>query len=89
MPARRTLDLTEAQRAELARARDRDPRPYLRDRCAALLKVAAGQSVRAVARAGLGKRRRPETVGAWVERYEAGGRAGLAQRPRRRRGLPP
>ena len=89
MPARRTLELTAAQRSQLECVRDRDRRPYLRERCAAVLQVADGRSLRAVAQQGLGKRRRPETVAAWLTRYQAGGLAGLEQRPRRPRGLSP
>jgi hypothetical protein len=44
MPQRRTLALNPDQRQELLHARDHDPRPAVRERCAALLKIAAGQS---------------------------------------------
>jgi hypothetical protein len=84
-----TLELSEEARAALARARDRDPRPYFRERGAALVKVAAGRSARQVALAGLGKRRKPETVRARLAAYRAGGLAGLAHAPRGHRGLPP
>jgi hypothetical protein len=43
------LMLTPGQRAELEKARDTHPRPHMRERCAALLKVADGASGRAVA----------------------------------------
>ena len=56
MPFQRTLDLTESQRQDLQHYRDHDPRPYVRERCAALLKIADGQSPHAVARHGLLKR---------------------------------
>ena len=79
----RTLDLTPEKRAELVRARDRDPRPYLREIAAALLKVAAGRSCRWVARHGLHKSRKPETVRRWLDRYLAGGLAALVQPARR------
>jgi hypothetical protein len=59
---RRTLVPTGGQRAELAHARDRHPEPYLRERAAALLKVAAGQGPRSVALGGLLRPRRPDTV---------------------------
>ena len=84
-----TLELTEAARAALVRARDRDPRPYFRERCAALLKIAAGQSPRQVALGGLGRRRKPDTVRAWLAAYRAEGLAGLTQRPRGHRGFSP
>ena len=46
MPGRLQLSLTEPQRAELEELRDHSPRPYLRERAAALLKVAGGLSGR-------------------------------------------
>jgi hypothetical protein len=83
------LELTEEARAALVRARDRDPRPYYRERCAGLLKIAAGQSARQVALVGLGKPRKPDTVRAWLAAYRAGGLAALAQAPRGHRGFSP
>ena len=85
------LALTEGQRRELERARDRDPRPYLRERAAALLRVAAGESPHAVALGGLGllRPRKPDTVYEWLRRYRAGGAAGLVARPRGHRGFSP
>ncbi|HEX2066689.1 MAG TPA: helix-turn-helix domain-containing protein [Candidatus Thermoplasmatota archaeon] len=85
MPAPLALDLTVDQTAELHQLRDHDPTPYVRERAAAILKVGAGQSVRAVARAGLLRPRRRETVAAWVRRYRAEGVAGLRVRPGRGR----
>jgi transposase len=38
------LELTASQRQDLQQYRDHDPRPYVRERCAALLKIADGQS---------------------------------------------
>jgi hypothetical protein len=70
MPLRRTLELTDAQRQDLQHCRDHDPRPYVRERCAALLKIAAGQSPHAVARRGLLKPRDPDTVYEWLNWYE-------------------
>ena len=66
----RTLTLTDAERADLVRERDHDPRPYLRERAAALLKIADGQSAHLVARMGLLKPRTPDTVYRWLDRYE-------------------
>lgn len=85
----RTLALTAAQRAELEQARDRDPRPYLRERAAALLKVAGGASPRQVALSGLHRPRQPKTVCGWLDAYARAGLAGLVQRPRRARGFSP
>ena len=59
---RRTLTLTEVQRQELLQLRDHDPRPYVRERGAALLKIADGQSPHRVACQGLLKPRDPDIV---------------------------
>jgi hypothetical protein len=78
---RRTLTLTEEQRQELLQLRDHDSRPYVRERGAALLKIAAGQSPHRVATSGLLKPRDPDTVYAWLDRYPAEGVAGLIAHP--------
>jgi hypothetical protein len=77
MAARRTLELKTQQRQELAEYRDHDPRPYLRERCGALLKIAAGATAHAVARQGLLKPRDPDTRYGWLRMYEAEGVSGL------------
>ncbi len=90
MAQRRTLRLTDAQRQELLQHRDHDPRPYVRERCAALLKIAGGQSPHAVARQGLLKPRDPDAVYAWLTHYQVAGLAGLIGHQHggtRRRGL--
>jgi len=77
MPQRRTLTLTTDQRQQLASHRDHDRRPYVRERCAALLKVAEGVPPHAVARHGLLRPRDPDTVYAWLDRFQAEGLSGL------------
>jgi transposase len=77
MPQRRTLALTDPQRAALRHYRDHDARPHVRERCAALLRVAAGLAPHAVARRGLLRPRDPDTVYAWLDRFQAEGLAGL------------
>lgn len=72
-----SVSLTAEQRQELQRCRDTSPKPYQRERAAALLKIAAGASATAVARRGLLRPRRPETVYQWVQRFTAYGVAGL------------
>jgi hypothetical protein len=79
--ARRTLTLTEAQHQELLQLRDHDNRPYVRERSAALLKIADGQAPHRVARRGLLKPRDPDTVYSWLDWYEASGAAGLSAHP--------
>ena len=77
MAQRRTLDVTDAQRHELIQLRDHDPHPYIRERCAALLKIADGHTPHHVARHGLLKPRDPDAIYAWLSRYQEMGLAGL------------
>jgi len=77
MATQRTVLLSWAQQSELEQARDHDPRPYVRERCAARLKIADGTSAHAVARQGLLKARDPDTVYAWLAHYLADGLVGL------------
>ncbi len=79
MPRQRTLALTDTQRQELLDHRDHDPRPYVRERCAALRKIAAGQSPHAVARQGLLRPRVPDTVYRWLDHYERLGLRGVLE----------
>jgi hypothetical protein len=80
MPKHRTLVLTEAQRQELERLRATGSKPYLRERAAALLKIADGMLAAHVATSGLLRPRQPDTVYRWVDRYQAEGVAGLQDR---------
>lgn len=80
MPKRRELNLNEKQRTELEQFRDHDSRPYVRERCAAVLKIANGQSPHHVARHGLLKPRKPDTVYQWLDWYEKDGIDGLLAR---------
>jgi hypothetical protein len=57
--------------------RDHDTRPYVRERCSALLKIAEGAAPHAVARQGLLKSRDPDTLYGWLAVYEEEGVAGL------------
>lgn len=85
MPKPLEIKLTAEQREELEQVRDHDPRPYMREHAAAILKIAAGQSGRQVAQQGLLKTRWPDTVYGWVARYPADGLPGLAIKPGRGR----
>lgn len=80
---RRILEITKEQRQELEEMRDHDSKAYLRERAAALLKLADGMSVHAVAQGGLLRRRKPDTVYGWLDTFQEKGIAGLSQRPRR------
>ena len=81
----RAFDLTTAERAELTHLRDTAPEPYLRERAAALLKVADGRAAAQVARHGLLRPRKPDTVYAWMDRFIDAGIAGLQIRAGRGR----
>ena len=78
---RRAVTLTQEQRLELLELRDHDARPYVRERGAAILKIADGQSPHSVATRGLLKPRDPDTVYAWLDHYQSDGVAGLIAHP--------
>lgn len=80
MARRRTLTLTKEAKRELIQHRDHDERPYVRERCAALLKIAEGKSSHWVAYHGLLKYRDPDTVYNWLNIYKKDGFSGLAAR---------
>ena len=77
MPAKRTLNLTPSDKAALEEMRDHDPKAYMRERAAALLKINDGYSAHHVAKHGLRQERDPDTVYAWLNRYEERGIEGL------------
>ena len=77
MVRRRTLEVTADERAALLAVRDRDPHPQMRERCAALVKIAEGMSPHAVALHGLLRARDPDAVYGWLTIYEAEGIPGL------------
>jgi hypothetical protein len=77
MYQRRSLPLSDDERAELLYHRDHDPKPYVRERCAAVLQIADGRAPHAVAHAGLLRPRDPDTVYAWLDYYQAAGLPGL------------
>ena len=75
--SRPRIELKPEQERELVDLRDHAPKAYVRERAAALLKLAAGEGLSAVAERGLLRRRDRHTVLDWLERYRAEGRAGL------------
>ncbi len=77
MASRRTLILKAKQQLELEQYRDHDPRPYVRERCSALLQIAAGRAPHAVATRGVLRPRDPDTVYGWLRAYETEGVAGV------------
>jgi hypothetical protein len=62
MASRRTLRLKTREQRELAHYRDPEARPSVRERCSALLRIAAGETPHAVARRGVLKPRDPDTL---------------------------
>src|SRR5260370_34243836 len=85
LPKRLTLDLTPEQYQELVDCRDHHRLPYLRERAAALLFIAAGLTPAYVARYRLLRPRDPDTVYAWLKRYQQEGLTGLLIRKGRGR----
>ena len=85
MPSILTVCLTPEQEEQLEQIRDTDERPYMRERAAAVLKVASGISDRQVALHGLLKPRHPDTVYGWIHSYQTEGIDGLPIKPGRGR----
>ncbi|NDJ23712.1 helix-turn-helix domain-containing protein [Nostoc sp. B(2019)] len=79
------LRLSMGQRQQLEKVRAQHRLPYMRERAAALLKVADGYSGRQVAMNLLLKRRQADTIYKWIKRYQAQGIAGLQNQPGRGR----
>lgn len=77
MPAKLKLELSAGQILELTDLRDHAVKPYLRERAAAILKIAQGSSGRETALHGLLKPHWQDTIYEWVQRYLAEGKAGL------------
>ncbi len=77
MCQRRSLPLTDNQRQQLLHYRDHHPKPFVRERAAALLQIADGNSPHAVARAGILRPRCPNTVYSWLKRFLTEGFDGL------------
>jgi len=74
---KRELVLSSEQETTLVEMRDHHAKPHLRERAAALLKIADGKSVNWVAREGLLRQRKWETVASWLNAYEEVGLGGL------------
>lgn len=85
MPKPLELNLTQEERKALEEIQNHDPKPYMRDRASALLKIADGLSGRKVALIGLNKKRALNTVYGWFHRYKEEGIKGLKIRPGRGR----
>ena len=85
MAQQRQVSLQAAQERELTWARKHHAKAYVRERAAAILKVAAGASMRQVAAHGLLQTRTEEAVSAWLDRYLEEGLTGLQVRKGRGR----
>ena len=85
MAKHHTLKLTEAEIQALVELRDKGKPAYLRERATAMLKIHTGWSPHKVAHQGLLKKRDPDTVYAWLQRYRESGISGLSYRPGRGR----
>jgi hypothetical protein len=83
--SQRVVRLSAEQRTALLQLRDHALKPYLRERAAAVLKVADGQAVEVVAHHGLLRRWNRHALASWLKRFEASGVAGLSIRPGRGR----
>jgi len=78
MPKRLDITLRADQRAELLEARDHHPKAYVREKAAAILKIADERlPALEVATHRLLKRRDDNTVRSWLRRYLHGGLAHL------------
>ncbi|MBX3083207.1 MAG: helix-turn-helix domain-containing protein [Anaerolineae bacterium] len=78
MPKRFQESLTTAQREELENCRDHHQKAYMREKAAAILKIADGHTGSEVARRLLLKRRDEDTVYSWWHNYHVEGLAGLS-----------
>lgn len=86
---RLSLPLSATEAETLQQLRDHHPKPYMRERAAALIRISAGEAAFRVAITGILRPRTPNTVYAWLHAYKESGIAGLQIKPRRRRKIPP
>jgi len=84
MPKRLEITLSDQQRAELLEARDHHAKAYVREKAAAILKIADERlPALEVAQYRLLKRRDDNTVRSWLRRYLHRGLADLLVQPGR------
>lgn len=77
MPKIIHLELSTSEREELERVRRHDARPYMREKAAALLKIADGQIASQVAEHGLLQSHDPDIIYRWLKRWQTEGIKGL------------
>ncbi|TAK35536.1 MAG: helix-turn-helix domain-containing protein [Chloroflexota bacterium] len=85
MGKQRLIAVTDTQRDALVRLRDSAPKAYVRERAAAILKIADGTPAAVVAREGLLRPRNADTIYEWLDRFEKQGIKGLYIEPGRGR----
>ena len=85
MPGRLIIRLNEQERAELVRIVRTHKVPYVRERAAAILRIADGESGRSVARRGVLTPRSLNTIYRWVHRFLEEGVDSFRIRPGRGR----
>lgn len=73
--------LDQSQRQTLIQLRDHSPKPYVRERAAAVLKSAEGLPILWIARHGLLRQRKADTVRDWLKRFAQSGIDGLYKKP--------
>jgi transposase len=77
MPKVIHLELSESEREVLDKVRRHDPRPYMREKAAAILKIGEGQVAAQVAEKGLLKAHDPDVIYRWLRRWQTRGIEGL------------
>lgn len=80
MPKRLIPILSGVDTEQLKDVRDHSPKPYLRERAGAILKLAKGETASQIAQTGLLRERYYETVADWFHRFQANGIEGLARK---------
>jgi transposase len=77
MPKRLIPILSDDQFQQLTEMVNCSPKPYLRERASAILKLAQRETVSAIASTGLLRKRHDETVSRWFHRFQSEGVKGL------------
>ncbi len=77
MPKRLIPILSDDEFQQLTDLRDHSPKPHLRERASAILKLAEGSTASEIASDGLLRKRYYETVSDWFHRFQTAGIEGL------------
>lgn len=78
------LKINHKERKSLRNILNRDCKPYRRERAAAILKIASGQSPHSVAQGGLLKPRDADTIYAWLKAFGQRGISSLTRKERQK-----